>query len=196
MQVNILVEGRSDEPVAKKLLKHVGLEIGTVYGGSGKPHLLKQISIYNQAARFAPWFALVDLDMSAPCPSQVLASWLPEPAHMMRFRIAIRAIETWLMADKDSIARFLGVSLAQIPSRLEFEDDPKQKLVDLTRKSRNRSLREDIVPRPNSGAKVGPLYVARLTEFTENHWRPDEAEKNSESLRRCIKSLSTLKSSD
>lgn len=40
-----------------------------------------------------------------------------------------------------------------------------------------------------------PLYVARLTNFTENHWRPAEAEKHSESLHRCIRALSTLISS-
>jgi len=38
MPVNVLVEGIADEPVAKKLLKHVGLEVGMVYGRRGKAH--------------------------------------------------------------------------------------------------------------------------------------------------------------
>lgn len=48
MLVNVLVEGVSDEPVAKKLLEYVGLEGGTVYGKSGKPYLLNKTSKQKQ----------------------------------------------------------------------------------------------------------------------------------------------------
>lgn len=194
MPVNVLVEGMTDEPVAKKLLSHVGLEIGTIYGRKGKSHLLERVSIYNKAAHIAPWFVLVDLDGDAQCPSQAIIQWLPKPAHGMRFRIAVRSIEAWLMADRESIASFLAVSLSKIPHRVDLDPNPKQALINIARTSRNKSVREDIVPRQGSGAKVGPLYVARLTDFTENHWRPTEGEKHSESLRRCIRALSTLTS--
>ena len=40
VRVNVLVEGSTDELVAKRLLKHVGLEVGIVYGKRGKPDLL------------------------------------------------------------------------------------------------------------------------------------------------------------
>ena len=52
--VNILVEGAADEPVARKLLKHIGLEIGMIYGRRGKPYLLEQLVKYNQAAHIMP----------------------------------------------------------------------------------------------------------------------------------------------
>lgn len=84
------------------------------------------------------------------------------------------------------------MSLSKVPHMIEAEPDPKQTLINIARTSRSRSIREDIVPRQESKAKVGPLYVARLSEFTENHWQPDEAANRSESLRRCIKALSTL----
>jgi len=192
MPVNVLVEGITDEPVAKKLLKHVGLEIGMIYGRRGKPHLLENVIKYNQAAHIMPWFVLVDLDMDTQCPSEAALGWLPKPANGMRFRVAVQSIEAWLMADRESIASFLAVSLSKIPHRIDLEPNPKQTLINITRASRSRSIREDIVPRQGSGAKVGPLYAPRLTDFTENHWRPDEAEKHSESLRRCIHALSTL----
>jgi hypothetical protein len=194
MQVNVLVEGIADEPVARRLLTHVGLEAGTIYGRKGKAHVLKLLSSYNKAAQFAPWFVIVDLDTDAPCPSQAVAQWLPEPANGMRFRIAVRSVEAWLLADRESIASFLAVSLSKIPHRIDLDPHPKQTLVNIARTSRNRSLRDDLVPRQESGAQVGPLYVARLTDFTQNHWRPAEAEKHSESLRRCIRALSTLPS--
>jgi hypothetical protein len=98
------------------------------------------------------------------------------------------------MADRESIADFLAVSPSKISHRMELDPNPKQTLVNIARTSRNRSIREDIVPRQESGAKVGPLYFARLTDFTENHWRPSEGEKRSESLHRCIRALSTLTS--
>jgi hypothetical protein len=96
--VNILIEGSTDEPVAKRLLNHLGLEVGTVYGGRGKSYLLERLPNYNKAARFAPWFVVVDLDTDAQCPPQATGRWLPNPAKGMRLRVAVRAIEAWLMA--------------------------------------------------------------------------------------------------
>ena len=196
MLVNVLVEGITEEPVAKRLLKHVGLEVGTIYGRKGKAHLLKRVPIYNKAAHFTPWLVLIDLDMDALCPSHVVARWLPEPANGMRFRIAVRSIEAWLLADRESIASFLAVGLSKIPHHPDLDLHPKQTLINIARTSRNKSIREDIVPRQESGAKVGPLYVARLADFTENHLEPSEGEKHSESLRRCIRALSTLTALD
>lgn len=194
--VNILVEGRTDEPVAKRLLNHLGLEVGTVYGRRGKSHLLQRLPNYNKAAHFAPWFVVVDLDTDAQCPAQATGQWLPDPAKGMRLRVAVRAIEAWLMADRESMARFLAVAPSRIRHNIDLDPNPKETLINIAQTSRNRSIREDLVPRQASGAKVGPLYVPRLTEFAEKHWRPDIAANESESLRRCILALSTLTSWD
>jgi hypothetical protein len=100
------------------------------------------------------------------------------------------------MADVESLASFLVVSSSKLKRHTEFDPNPKEALLDVARTSRNKSIREDIVPRQGSGAKVGPLYVARITEFAERYLRPDIAAENSESLRRCIRTLSTLASWD
>lgn len=191
--VNVLVEGPTDEPVAKKLLEYVGLEVGTIYGRKGKAHLLERLPIYNKAAYFAPWFVLVDLDTDEQCPSQAVLRWLSHPANGMRFRVAVRSVEAWLMADRESIASFLAVSTSKIPQHPDLASNPKQTLINIARTSRSKSIREDLVPRQGSGAKVGPLYLARLTDFTIHQWEPSEGEKHSQSLRRCIRALSTLK---
>jgi hypothetical protein len=192
VRVNVLAEGSTDEPVAKRLLKHSGLEVGIVYGRNGKPDLLKRLPNYNKAAQFTPWFIIVDLDTDHQCAVHALKKWLPEPSRGMRFRIAVRAIEAWLLADKENMAQFLGVSLSKLQHNFDLEPDPKETLVDIARRSRSRSIREDIVPRPVSGAKVGPLYVPQLTRFVNELWRPDLASAESESLRRCLQALSTL----
>jgi hypothetical protein len=194
--VNILVEGITDEPVAKRLLNHVGLQVGTVYGRKGKAYLLERLPKYNKAARFSPWFVVVDLDGDTQCASQAVERWLPNPEKGMHLRVAVQAIESWIMADVESLASFLVVSSSKLKRHTEFDPNPKEALLDVARTSRNKSIREDIVPRQGSGAKVGPLYVARITEFAERYWRPDIAAENSESLRRCIRTLSTLASWD
>ena len=166
--------------------------MGTVYGRRGKTDLLRRLPNYNQAARFSPWFVVVDLDTDSQCPSQFLRKWLPDPSTGMQFRIAVRAIEAWLLADKENMAQFLGVSSSRLQHNFDLEPNPKETLVNIARHSRNRSIREDIVPRAMSGAKVGPLYVPQLTRFVNELWRPDTASVESESLRRCLQALSTL----
>lgn len=189
--VNILVEGPSDEAVAKQLLKHVGLEAGPVYGRKGKAHLLERLPNYNQAAQFAPWFAIIDLD-TKPCPPEALQIWLPQPSRGMRFRIAVRAIESWLLADSGNLAHYLSVPEAKIQTLTDSYPNPKEVLISIARHSRNRIIRSDMVPHQSSGAKVGPLYVDRLKEFTEKYWDLVAASKHSKSLQHCINALETL----
>jgi hypothetical protein len=192
--VNILVEGTTDEAVARHLLKHVGLVAGVPYGKTGKANLLKRLPNYNQASRFVPWFVIVDLDNDATCVPQALEMWLPKPEVGMQLRVAVRAIEAWIMADVEHFAAFLNVSPSRLPSDPDRETNPKETLINVARASPNRSIREDFVPRQGSGARVGSRYADRIIEFTTKHWQPDEAAKRSGSLRRCINALSTLKS--
>jgi hypothetical protein len=110
----------------------------------------------------------------------------------MCFRIAVRTIEAWLLADNQSIARFLSVAVSHVPSFPEMLDDPKQFMVDLAQRSRRRDIRESMVPRPGSGRKVGPLYTSQLIEFVQTKWKPETAAHKSNSLRRCRKRLHGL----
>jgi hypothetical protein len=68
-------------------------------------------------------------------------------------------------------------------------------MVELARHSHRRGIREDMVPRPGSGRKVGPAYTAQLIDFardSNNGWRPDVAAKASDSLNRCLQCLLRL----
>lgn len=186
------VEGVTDEAVAIRLIQHVGASPGPVYGRNGKPYLRDRIDGYNNAARNAPWFVLVDLDQDAACAPPLLEAWVPDRAPKLCFRIAIRAVEAWLMADAEALAGFLGVSRARVPAHPDAVTHPKQALVNLARQSRRRAIRDDMVPREGSGRAVGAAYPSRLVEFTSNHWRPQQAANTSESLRRAIASLENL----
>jgi hypothetical protein len=189
------VEGYLDEAVLHQVVRYAGLSLANVYGREGKSSLLKSVRGYNAAANHAPWVVLVDLDMDCDCAPPCARIWLPEPAPHMCFRVVVRAIEAWLLADRDRIADFLAVRHNLVPADPDTIGDPKRALVELARRSRRRSLRTDLVPREGSGRFVGPLYTARMIEFVNDQaagWRVDHAVRVSQSLKRCVDSLSQL----
>ena len=189
------VEGLLDETVLRALIRLVGAIPGPFYGRHGKEYLRKNWGGYNQAALSAPWVVLVDLDQDAGCAPPFRATWVPSPAPLMCFRVAVREIEAWLLADRQRLAQFLRIPLGMIPRNAESLFDPKRTMVDLARHSRHASIRHEMVPHRESGRMVGPAYNARLMEFVANRrkgWRPQVAAESSESLRRCLRCLGRL----
>ncbi|HUY88282.1 MAG TPA: hypothetical protein VMV10_06085 [Pirellulales bacterium] len=192
--ISIAVEGIVDEAVARRLVSETSALPGRVYGKNGKAKLRERLSGYNRDAVRSPWVVLVDLDHDAECAAALRATWLPKPAKHMCFRIAVREVEAWLLADRERIAEFLGISASILPRSPEDVDDPKRLMIDLARRSRRRELREDMVPRRSSGRTEGPAYASRLIEFAGGPWRPAIAAKNCDSLRRCRRCLEKLAS--
>jgi hypothetical protein len=192
VSISAAVEGLVDEAVARRLIVLAGGRPGPVYGKNGKSFLRQKILGYNNAARHFPWLVLVDLDQDADCAPPVREEWLPDPAPNLCFRVAVREVESWLMADAEALAGFLSVARSRIPPNPENLDDPKVVMVNLARHSRRLPIRVDMVPRPGSGRVVGPAYVSRLVEYILDRWRPEIAAKKSDSLRRAIECLNNL----
>lgn len=192
LAVSGAVEGDLDEAVLRRLIGEEGAILDRLYGRKGKQHLKQRLKGYNQSAHRSPWVVLMDLDHDADCAPPLRAECLPTPARYMCFRIAVRAIETWLLADSQSIARFLSIAVSQVPSFPETLNDPKHFVVDLAQRSRRREIRESMVPRPGSGRKVGPLYTSQLIEFVQTKWEPDIAAQRADSLRRCRERIHEL----
>lgn len=193
MVVTVALDGSGDVPIAERILRESGLALGEVYGQRGKDWLDERLVAYNHAAQFAHWFILRDLDRDAECAPELVARLLPKASALMVFRIAVRAAEAWLIADPERLARFLAVSAARLPRLPDSLPDPKQTVVTLARQSRARDVREDMVPRPGSGAPVGPGYASRIADFARHHWRPRAAARNSESLATCLAALDRLR---
>jgi len=186
------VEGIVDEAIIGRLIAHIGGESGAVYGKAGKQPLLDRLAGYNHAAQHAPWAVLVDLDSDYACAPDAVRVWLPIPAALMRFRVAVREAEAWLLADRASVARYLSISAALVPRDPDAIPDAKQAFVDLARRSRNRAVRDDMVPRAGSGRQVGAGYAGRAIEFITSSWQPDTAATASPSLNRCVAALADL----
>ena len=189
LAVSAAVEGIVDDAVVRRLLEDAGAQPDVVYIVGGKANLRQRARAYNQAAQHRPWVLLVDLNHEADCVPALRALWLPKPAPWMVFRVAVREVESWLLADTQNMAEFLGVSIAKVPRTPDQLDDPKRAVVALARRSTKRQVREDMVPREGSGRSEGPAYASRMIEFAQRRWRPSVAAGRSNSLRRCRDAL-------
>ena len=190
-----VVEGELDAAVVRRLsgvVEGIEIDYNRIFIKNSKNAVLRNLEKFNRAAEKFPWFVLVDLDREECAPS-LIRKHLPGRSRHMCFRVAVRAVEAWLMADREGIAGFLGVSKRAVPAEPEKVLDPKMILVNLARRSRKRDIREALVPDPDTGARVGPLYVPRLKEFIADVWNVREACKNSPSLEgalRCLRAIS------
>lgn len=189
VDITAAVEGRTDEAVLRRLAGDCGVELAVVHGGHGKAYLDDQLVGFNNAARFAPWLVLRDLDQDAPCASELIKRLLPSPSEHMRFRIAVRATEAWLLADRDRAARFLQVPVSELPADVNSLPDPKSTLVSLAGRSRSMRVRQDMAPAARTTSRVGPAYLARVVEFASGPWRPSVARLGSSSLAGCMRAL-------
>jgi hypothetical protein len=188
--VTVAVEGPSDAAIAQKMCDTVGLTLARApIVAGGKSKLDPRLRGYNNAARLSPWLILRDLDNDAACPAELRRVLIPNEAEFLVFRIPVRSIESWLLADRAAIAHYLRIRQALVPAECETLPRPKRTLVDLARQSKSRAIREDMVPASGMMAEVGPGYTGRITDFALNVWEPDRAAERNDSLERCLRRL-------
>lgn len=192
MVISLAVEGASDAAVLRRVCAAAGLQVGAEFIARGKSRLDPRIPGYNNAARFAPWLVVRDLDHDADCAPALIRRLLPEPAPGMCFRVPVRSVEAWLLGDREGFAKFFGVSSAVIAPDPDSLPRPKRAVVDLAQRSAKRGIREGMVPAPGMSVEVGPEYTALLIEFAETTWSPEAAAENSDSLKRCLRALRRL----
>jgi hypothetical protein len=193
--VHLAVEDDLSESVIRRLLADTGRDyfVGTVFGRGGFGYLRSTANNWNAAAAAGtPILLLTDLDQH-PCPSGLIEEWLDSAPHSnLIFRVAVREVESWLIADRGGFAEFLGISDTAIPLQPDQLPDPKQSLINLARRSRTRRLRESIVPRKGSTAVQGPDYNGCLGDFVRNRWNRNAALQRSPSLSRAWDRLATF----
>ena len=188
--IALLVEGNLDETMARRIVEYAGGEVTVTYGKKGAGYIKNKIAGFNQLAQGTTILALADLmDTGSECPVEVLEEWLPHPSENMIFRLVICEIESWIMADRAGIARFLGVRKQDIPPHPERVDDPKRRLVNMARASRFAGVKRLLVPAPSSTATVGPAYTSEVQQFVRDRWNIERAMERSPSLRRCVRAV-------
>lgn len=184
--VTFAVEGSVDEAVVLKIFKESGVAPGTSYVCDGIDRLRKNLRGFNAAAKYSPWFVLCDLDRNECAPALCDRLLGDNRAEKMQLRVAVRAVEAWLMADRRAFANFLGVRQARVPSEPEQEPDPKTAVVRLAQQSSKRSIREGLAPSETGGRRVGSAYSQEMIQYVHAQWSPRRASAGAPSLARAL----------
>jgi hypothetical protein len=192
--INLAVEDTLSEAVVRRLLEDSprGYCVGTCYMRHGSGYLRRMIKGFNNAAKGTPFLVLTDLN-SSECPPVLIQDWLPVPKQPnLLFRVAVREVESWILADTPGLCRFLRVRAAGIPADVDSVPDPKRLLIRIAEGSPNRQLVRDIVPAPGTTSVQGPGYNMRLEQFVSKQWRPQRAAERSASLRRTLDRIASF----
>jgi hypothetical protein len=204
----IVVEGRLEAPAAKKLISRCGIRTEApepiIVGSIDK--FWQVAPKYNQAAASIDGYiiGLCDLEkrsnrLGNDCPVTLLQKAFPprrdfSEKHSLHpnflLRIAVIELEAWLLADTMAMAKYLAVSSKLLPDRPDDLVDAKREVVNLARRSRRRSIREQVVPGDGQLGIVGREYTTALGNFIEESWDPLSAAEKSPSLRRAVNTLS------
>ncbi len=163
-----------------------------VMGGSGA--IKNKCSAFINMARSGILLVvLVDLD-AAECACSLLRSWfvIPENEEIALlpqciFRVAVREVESWILADHLAWAHFIGIredNFAMPPDELL---DPKGHILRVLRKKGRKKIHREMLPR--GAAHVGPRYNEILCDFVNNYWAPERAARRSPSLDRAWRAL-------
>ena len=185
-QIDLATEDALSEAVALRLIAELpGLTPGMRLRRSGNGYLRSRMRSFCEMARNRPILVVTDLD-TLSCPMQLRAMWLRGLRHpsSLLLRVAVREVESWLMADHESIAGLLGRNAAtRLPSNPDSVGDPKALLLRIARYA-PRGVRFDLCPADGAAARQGLGYNARLCAFVASEWDPSRAASRSESLRR------------
>lgn len=191
-----------DEParaVGKRLLRESipDVQIAGSIGGRGKSFLREKCDGFVRLCQTQSLLLLTDLDRGE-CAPTLISAWFGTRALPERFlfRVVVREIESWLMADHEGFSVFSGIPEKALRQTVEGILDPKEVLLGLIRRHGNKSLKADLLPTdPARTARVGPGYNARLAAFISdpNGWCPTRAAARADSLRRTLAHLQAIR---
>ncbi len=193
--INIATEDTLSEAIAERLLfDYKKFQIIHKFGRKGNGYLYSKLKGFFELSRNNEAFLLLtDLDRLS-CAPLLINNWknsvnITMPDNFL-FRVAVREIEAWLLADNKEFAKFLGVS--KLPNNPDSLDNPKEKLLEIAKKSSKKDVRNDLINKKGAIASQGIGYNSILIDFIKRYWCPKRASLNSESLKRACDRLKEL----
>lgn len=189
LTVSLVVEDELQEVTLRKILSEIrkDLYVANVFGKRGNLYIKDKIESFNRAAKYQPYIILTDLDQK-DCPLALINQWINFTlSENLLFRVVVKEIESWIMADRTNFSSYLGVSEATLVRDIESISDPKRHLCYLAGKSRKRDIRKGLMP--VGSAKQGPFHNMLLTEFIMNQWSIDNAKLHSPSLAKAVERI-------
>lgn len=192
--INLATEDELSETVACRLVADFlpDFEIGSLLRRNGSGYLRSRLGNFCQMARREAVLLITDLD-DQDCAPQMRAAWLnrQEAPTFLVFRIAVREIESWLIADAEAFSDFFGVRRRIVPRDPDALDDPKRSILQMAR-SASREIRLEVLATRGAISSQGIGYNRVLGEFVRTSWSPARASEASESLRRAIFRITAL----
>jgi hypothetical protein len=190
-RISLATEDELSEAVGLRLVAEVSpaLEVGLRLRRGGYGYLRSKVASFCQMARREPLLLITDLDRHC-CAASLVDEWMrrtPRTAGLL-FRVAVREVESWLLADHDAMRTLLGRSASSLPDLPDMLADPKRALLNLARSAR-REVRTDLCAETGAIAAQGLGYNRRLTDFVRRDWNPMRASSRSDSLRRARQRL-------
>src|SRR3954468_2916017 len=110
-QLTLVTEDIPSEVLAQRILAHVDPEatFAQCLGRRGIGYIQSKIRGLNEAARGMRIVVLADRDRYQNCPIELIQNWLGGPRHPnLVIRFAEMEAESWMIADAESLARFLA----------------------------------------------------------------------------------------
>lgn len=191
LDIALVVEDVLSLSVMEKVMAYTerGYAVIRPLNEGGIDKIRMSLTKYRNASRVLAHVVLVDLD-KAPCAAFMREQWgmatLPDA---MLFRVAVREVEAWVLADRSGFASFAGIPTSKVSQAPETLADPKQALINLVRQSRNRRLVTELVPEQGTSMSKGPLYNERLGQFVREKWDVAAALQAAPSLKRTVDRL-------
>lgn len=182
--ITLATEDELSEEVCLRLAQEVGLTVHQRLRRGGSGYLKSRVMNFCRMAEHIPVLMLTDLDQSL-CAPTLISDWLglrQRPPGFL-FRVAVREVESWLLADHAAMSDFLGLNRSALPNEPDQLNDPKQALLTLAQRAR-RDVRDDLVARRGAIASQGLGYNARLCNLVRQGWSPHLASDRSPSLAR------------
>lgn len=190
--ISLATEDELSEAVGLRLAIDAGLDVDQCFRRGGSGYLRIQIAKFCEIARIRPVVVMTDLDR-ARCPATLIETWLNgrrRPANLL-VRIAVREVESWLLADHKTMRGMLSGDRIALPQAPDSLPDPKASLLRLACRA-PRAVREDLLPARGAIASQGLGYNNRLCGLVRSDWDPERASVLSPSLRRTRQRLAEL----
>lgn len=198
MVIRIVVEDELSEAVVKKIIydntKISDLNFQTI-GKRGRGKIKNRVNEFNNQSEALYFVILIDLN-SDPCAPELIREWFKHPIRKnLIFRVAVREVEAWILSDIDAISRYFNMNKDLVYKEVGNPDlltDPKKKLLSIVNRSKNKSLKKDIVKQQGTILLQGSAYNTILSDFVLYNWESDRARVKSTSLNRAILAIKTL----
>lgn len=190
--IAIATEDQLSEAIALRLIAEIPTPhfIQLKLGRTGNGYLRSKMSSWYQMAQHQVMLVLTDLDR-ANCLVEFRDQWLDaEPPQNLLLRIAVREVESWVLADHIAMRELIGAK-GVLPAAPDELTDPKQSLLKLAT-SAPKEIRNDLLKTIDGNLAQGLGYNARLTAWVNSEWSPQRAAERSPSLARARLKLSEV----